>query len=170
MSTELPFNQKGHTWDQVNPILSHDSLPSGEFYNIPLYALNSQGQEVVSSLMVSSLMALNSQGQEVVSSLMVQPVTEPTLNDYYDDIVMEEDDDYEASRARHTSEESIQGLEEVRVEGLYMKEACPMCLEGLSMGLEAMRMPCLHVYHEGCIVEWLRKCNLCPLCRYEMPT
>ncbi|KAK4559395.1 hypothetical protein RGQ29_008559 [Quercus rubra] len=151
MSTELPFNQKGHTWDQVNPILSHDSLPSGEFYNIPLYALNSQGQEVV-------------------SSLMVQPVMEPTLHDYYDDIVMEEDDDYEASRARHTSEESIQGLEEVRVEGLYLKEACPVCLEGLSMGLEAMRMPCLHVYHECCIVEWLRKCNLCPLCRYEMPT
>lgn len=151
MSTELPFNQKGHTWDQVNPILSHDSLPSGEFYNIPLYALNSQGQEVV-------------------SSLMVQPVMEPTLHDYYDDIVIEEDDDYEASRARHTSEESIQGLEEVRVEGLYLKEACPVCLEGLSMGLEAMRMPCLHVYHECCIVEWLRKCNLCPLCRYEMPT
>ena len=151
MSTELPFNQKGHTWDQVNPILNHDSLPSGEFYNIPLYALNSQGQEVV-------------------SSLMVQPVLEPTLHDYYDDIVIEEDDDYEASRARHTSEESIQGLEEVRVEGLYLKEACPVCLEGLSMGLEAMRMPCLHVYHEGCIVEWLRKCNLCPLCRYEMPT
>ena len=151
MSTESPFNQKGHTWDQVNPILSHDSLPSGEFYNIPLYALNSQGQEVV-------------------SSLMVQPVMEPTLHDYYDDIVMEEDDDYEASRARHTSEESIQGLEEVRVEGLYLKEACPVCLEGLSMGLEAMRMPCLHVYHECCIVEWLRKCNLCPLCRYEMPT
>ncbi|XP_050264802.1 uncharacterized protein LOC126708865 [Quercus robur] len=151
MSTELPFNQKGHTWDQVNPILNHDSLPSGEFYNIPLYALNSQGQEVV-------------------SSLMVQPVMEPTLHDYYDDIVREEDDDYEASRARHISEESIQGLEEVRVEGLYLKEACPVCLEGLSMGLEAMRMPCLHVYHEGCIVEWLRKCNLCPLCRYEMPT
>ena len=151
MSTELPFNQKGHTWDQVYPILSHDSLPSGEFYNIPLYALNSQGQEVV-------------------SSLMVQPVMEPTLHDYYDDIVMEEDDDYEASRARHTSEESIQGLEEVRVEGLYLKEACPVCLEGLSMGLEAMRMPCLHVYHECCIVEWLRKCNLCPLCRNEMPT
>ncbi|XP_030946029.1 E3 ubiquitin-protein ligase SGR9, amyloplastic-like [Quercus lobata] len=151
MSTELPFNQKGHTWDQVSPILSHDLPPSGEFYNIPLYALNSQGQEVV-------------------SSLMVQPVMEPTLHDYYDDIVREEDDDYEALRARHMSEESIQGLEEVRVEGLYLKEACPVCLEGLSMGLEAMRMPCLHVYHEGCIVEWLRKCNLCPLCRYEMPT
>ena len=126
MSTELPFNQKGHTWDQVNPILSHDSLPSGEFYNIPLYALNSQGQEVV-------------------SSLMVQPVMEPTLHDYYDDIVMEEDDDYEASRARHTSEESIQGLEEVRVEGLYLKEACPVCLEGLSMGLEAMQIGRAHV-------------------------
>ncbi|KAL4603836.1 hypothetical protein ACB092_10G152300 [Castanea dentata] len=150
MSTELPFNQKGHTWDQVNPILSHDSLPSGEFYNVPLYALNSQGQEVVSSLMV--------------------PVMEPTLHDYYDDIVIEEDDDYEASRARHTNEKSIQGLEKVRVEGLYLKEVCPVCLEGLSMGLEAMRMPCLHVYHQGCIVEWLRKCSLCPLCRYEMPT
>jgi hypothetical protein len=146
MSTEIPFNQKGHAWDQVNPILSHDdSLLSGGLH-IPLHALNSQGQEVV-------------------SLLMVQPVMEPTLHDYF---VGDAADDDEASGVRPASENLIQELEKVRIEGVDL-EVCPVCLEGLSVGLEAMRMPCLHVYHEGCIVEWLRKCNLCPLCRYEMP-
>ena len=144
MSTEIPFNQKGHAWDQVNPILSHDdSLLSGGLH-IPLRALNSQGQEVV-------------------SLLMVQPVIEPTLHDYF---VGDAD---EASAVRPASENLIQELEKVRIEGVDL-EICPVCLEGLSVGLEAMQMPRLHVYHEGCIVEWLRKCNLCPLCRYEMPS
>lgn len=32
------------------------------------------------------------------------------------------------------------------------------------------RLPCLHLYHGGCIVQWLESSHLCPLCRYQMPT
>ncbi|EFN69154.1 RING finger protein 181 [Camponotus floridanus] len=31
-------------------------------------------------------------------------------------------------------------------------------------------MPCYHVFHQACILSWLEKDNLCPVCQYELPT
>lgn len=49
-------------------------------------------------------------------------------------------------------------------------DRCAVCFEDFCHGSEVARMPCSHVYHGGCIVEWLKTSNLCPLCRYQMPT
>ncbi|XP_010268564.1 PREDICTED: RING-H2 finger protein ATL39-like [Nelumbo nucifera] len=46
---------------------------------------------------------------------------------------------------------------------------CAICLEELPIGSQITRMPCSHVYHGGCISQWLQTSNFCPLCRYEMP-
>lgn len=32
------------------------------------------------------------------------------------------------------------------------------------------RLPCLHHFHLHCIIPWLEKNRLCPVCRYPMPT
>jgi hypothetical protein len=44
---------------------------------------------------------------------------------------------------------------------------CSICLVELSVGSEAIRLPspCLHVYHEDCILKWFDKSSTCPLCR-----
>jgi hypothetical protein len=44
---------------------------------------------------------------------------------------------------------------------------CSICLAELSVGSEAIRLPspCLHVYHENCILKWFDKSSTCPLCR-----
>ncbi|KAJ4712147.1 E3 ubiquitin-protein ligase [Melia azedarach] len=66
------------------------------------------------------------------------------------------------------SELSMEALEKVKVEGRW-KHRCVICLEEMLVGSEAVRMPCLHIYHQDCIVNWLNQSNLCPLCRFQMP-
>jgi hypothetical protein len=48
------------------------------------------------------------------------------------------------------------------------KDECCICLEGYSEG-ETICAPitksCDHVFHEGCILEWLKTNDHCPLCR-----
>nr|GMC54485.1 E3 ubiquitin-protein ligase RNF181-like [Ipomoea batatas] len=59
---------------------------------------------------------------------------------------------------------AVAALEKVR---LKPKETCSICLEGL---VKATRMPCSHVFHERCIVRWLKRSNECPLCRFQLPS
>ncbi|KAK2654339.1 hypothetical protein Ddye_014195 [Dipteronia dyeriana] len=66
------------------------------------------------------------------------------------------------------SKDAIQRLEKVRFDQ-DDECKCMICLEEFSTGVETMRMPCGHLYHEECIVKWLETSHMCPLCRYEMP-
>lgn len=78
------------------------------------------------------------------------------------------DDDDEAGSVP-AIESSIEGLDKVILDDLGSNTPCMVCLEELSVGSEVARMPCSHVYHDGCIVKWLRESHMCPLCRFEMP-
>ncbi|KAF3773437.1 E3 ubiquitin-protein ligase [Nymphaea thermarum] len=50
------------------------------------------------------------------------------------------------------------------------KEAwCPVCLEQFGANGKVSDMPCGHRYHVDCIMKWLEKHNICPLCRFLMP-
>lgn len=63
-------------------------------------------------------------------------------------------------------------LEKYEVDRAATDCNCCICLEELDGGGGdgALRMPCSHAFHGGCIKEWLRRSHYCPLCRYEMPT
>ncbi|XP_043329311.1 RING finger protein 11-like [Cervus canadensis] len=43
---------------------------------------------------------------------------------------------------------------------------CAVCLEDLVGGDPIRSLPCKHIYHLDCIVEWLTRSFTCPLCRW----
>ncbi|EXC01103.1 E3 ubiquitin-protein ligase RING1-like protein [Morus notabilis] len=81
---------------------------------------------------------------------------------------------------------SMEALKEVKIETLdanttLTEEECSICLEEFSLcGLDRdggggdrwkiVQMPCSHVYHRDCIIQWLETSHECPLCRYAIPT
>ena len=47
---------------------------------------------------------------------------------------------------------------------------CCVCLEPHKLSDTAVRLPCAHIFHKECIVDWLKTHCTCPVCRYELPT
>ncbi|KAL3098789.1 hypothetical protein niasHT_024543 [Heterodera trifolii] len=42
------------------------------------------------------------------------------------------------------------------------KGECAICLEEMEQGAHIARLPCLCIYHKGCIDEWFKRKNTCP--------
>lgn len=51
-----------------------------------------------------------------------------------------------------------------------VEKSCAVCKDVILADEKGKRLPCLHCYHEQCILPWLGMRNTCPLCRYELPT
>lgn len=51
-------------------------------------------------------------------------------------------------------------------------ENCPICLDEFNNSsgnsVEKISLSCNHIYHKGCIGEWVIKNNTCPLCRQNL--
>ncbi|VEL11011.1 unnamed protein product [Protopolystoma xenopodis] len=39
-------------------------------------------------------------------------------------------------------------------------ERCSICFEDYAVGENLLRLPCQHIYHESCIVTWLKRVSL----------
>ena len=88
----------------------------------------------------------------------------------------------EAIRTVPATKASVESLEYATVEEARDQGRCTICLEEIDnhddhdddddqdCDQRAVRMPCWHVYHKDCIVQWLEKNHKCPLCRHAMPT
>lgn len=70
-----------------------------------------------------------------------------------------------------------QGLSAEEIEALnssfYRKEGasveiCSICYLELATGDEIFKLQCNHLFHRGCLEEWLKRNSLCPLCRKEV--
>ncbi|CAM0911437.1 unnamed protein product [Alopecurus aequalis] len=47
---------------------------------------------------------------------------------------------------------------------------CAICKDDLPLAAAARRLPCGHLYHSVCIVQWLEMHNSCPVCRSCLPS
>lgn len=46
-------------------------------------------------------------------------------------------------------------------------ETCVICLEDFKPEEEVMLTPCNHMFHEDCIVPWVKSHGQCPICRLQ---
>ena len=45
---------------------------------------------------------------------------------------------------------------------------CCICQDEIQLGKETVLLPCGHMYHWECCLEWLKTNNTCPICRFEI--
>eukprot|EP00930_Biecheleria_cincta_P056633 TRINITY_DN42711_c0_g1_i1.p1 TRINITY_DN42711_c0_g1~~TRINITY_DN42711_c0_g1_i1.p1 ORF type:complete len:425 (-),score=64.26 TRINITY_DN42711_c0_g1_i1:278-1552(-) len=45
------------------------------------------------------------------------------------------------------------------------QQTCMVCLCEFQIADTCRRLPCNHVFHQGCIDEWLQRCTDCPICK-----
>lgn len=63
---------------------------------------------------------------------------------------------------------AVVALPSVEVVGVGIE--CVICKEEMREGRDVCELPCEHLFHWICILQWLRKRNTCPCCRFELPT
>lgn len=49
------------------------------------------------------------------------------------------------------------------------RHTCAVCYEILDHLEQVLRLPCHHMFHEGCLVPWLEMDSTCPMCRTAVP-
>lgn len=45
------------------------------------------------------------------------------------------------------------------------QQKCMVCLADFANADACRQLPCNHVFHQGCVDEWLRRCTDCPICK-----
>ncbi|ENN75738.1 E3 ubiquitin-protein ligase Iruka isoform X1 [Dendroctonus ponderosae] len=64
----------------------------------------------------------------------------------------------------------IDALQVVDVTGEQVAQhlQCSVCWEHFTVKEQVRQLPCLHIYHEGCIRPWLELHGTCPICRQNL--
>jgi len=71
-----------------------------------------------------------------------------------------------------TSKEAIEALPKVTIDINNVSEhsRCSVCIEDFRVGeCGVVILPCGHLFHEECLLPWLKEHNTCPVCRHELP-
>ena len=104
-------------------------------------------------------------------------------NDENDDFDFE-DDEYEENENNEENEEDdelfmrkreqyILELDEFQYKHLkkysaLKEDKCPICLQKYKSSDIIKEFPCKHIFHKSCIFKWLKKSNVCPLCKHDI--
>lgn len=68
------------------------------------------------------------------------------------------------------AKDKIQEIPRVEVTDEEIKNQlqCSVCWEDFRLNETVRKLPCLHIYHENCIVPWLDLHGTCPICRKSL--
>lgn len=63
-------------------------------------------------------------------------------------------------------EEIIQMIKTMKM--MKSSKVCSICCSEFNQGDLIKRLPCKHIFHETCIVPWLKDKSLCPYCKLDL--
>lgn len=52
--------------------------------------------------------------------------------------------------------------------GALLQKDCAVCKDDFEMSQETIELPCKHVFHDECILPWIKQSGTCPVCRFEL--
>ncbi|KAG6533866.1 hypothetical protein ZIOFF_007744 [Zingiber officinale] len=83
----------------------------------------------------------------------------------------EDDDDVDVVQfGRGPWQASAEAVEGLRMVTTTREDtSCPICLDDFEEMSQVLAMPRGHPFHEGCLLEWLKRSSSCPLCRFSLP-
>ena len=71
-----------------------------------------------------------------------------------------------------TEEEILNELPETEIGDVSKldpeRRNCIICLVDLKSGDKATMLPCIHMFHSYCVLEWLKTKNFCPVCKFKL--
>ncbi|GLJ38925.1 hypothetical protein SUGI_0793500 [Cryptomeria japonica] len=80
---------------------------------------------------------------------------------------MDAQDEYLFFKWSQADEDYVYDLPLIKIEE---KLQCLICIEDMEIGEMGKELPCEHIFHDGCIEEWLLDYNhVCPICKFELP-
>ena len=90
-----------------------------------------------------------------------------------------ENNQQESEKHSHgpTEDKSLNKLKRFQLTNKYCKKGkngkielpnCCICLSEIAKGQETVLLPCGHMFHWKCCLNWLKKNNTCPMCRFEI--
>ena len=47
-------------------------------------------------------------------------------------------------------------------------KGCTICIEDFKINDIAIYLPCFHLFHKNCIIDWIKKKPTCPLCKINI--
>ncbi len=56
------------------------------------------------------------------------------------------------------------------VKKMAAESSCSVCKDDFLIEQSLIKLPCNHIFHDDCILPWLKERNSCPTCRFELKT
>ncbi|KAJ3260132.1 hypothetical protein HK103_001208 [Boothiomyces macroporosus] len=66
------------------------------------------------------------------------------------------------------SEETVNALPKLKFSETEEHKECPVCQDDYQIDEELISLPCKHIFHPSCIVNWLKLNGTCPVCRFSL--
>ena len=118
----------------------------------------------------------NNNNQEEVEYNFNNNINVQNLDDYYQEELeneLEEEEENDHNNIMKKKSEIILDMDEFQYKHILKyssrkEDSCAICLKKFKGTDIIKEFCCKHIFHKKCLLKWLQKSNICPLCKYNL--